>query len=414
MKVQKILLFLLSLSAGLPLFAQSFGSYSGSIDVLGQKLELIFNLRPNDDGTTLGTLDVPAQGAHGIPVTVTTNTGDALVVDMSELMAKFEGKPEGESRVSGTFTQMGQPFPLVLEKVTAPRIVNRPQTPKAPFPYLTKEVIIPGKEEGVSLAGTISYPMNNDPVMTPTLVVMVTGSGAQNRDEELFEHKPFAVLADYLAREGVATLRYDDRGVGKSKGYAEGMTTRDIARDAEAVMEYARGLGEFESVGILGHSEGGTVAFMLGSKSLPDFVISLAGPGEKGDKIFTDQLNSVSEAVGRTERITVEQGRQMALSENSPWLNFFIDYDPLEDIRGTKVSVLALNGEKDMQVFYPGNLDAIRSNLPKNPKTLVKSYPGLNHLFQHSDTGSPNEYYLIEETISLEVLEDITAWIKSL
>lgn len=244
---------------------------------------------------------------------------------------------------------------------------------------------------------------------------MVTGSGPEDRDEEIFDHRPFAVLADYLARQGVATLRYDDRGVGGSVGPVEGMTTADVALDAEAAIRYARSLDRFSSIGVLGHSEGGAVVFILGAKGVPDFGITLAAPGMKGDQIMTDQINYARRRAGMTEEFSVEEVRKMSQEgEKNVWMDHFMDYDPAEDIRRTTMPVMAINGEVDQQVFFPGNIDGIRASLPEGEKNFVKSYPGLNHLFQTSKTGDPQEYYSIDETIAPAVLRDISDWINAL
>ena len=243
---------------------------------------------------------------------------------------------------------------------------------------------------------------------------MVTGSGAENRDEEVFDHKPFLVIADYLARHGVASLRFDDRGVGKSTGSMEGATTKDFADDVLAGIEMLRGLKQFSKVGVLGHSEGGSIAFMLGAKQKVDFIISMAGVGAKGDTALTAQANRTYELMGVPMQVNVAQYRAQVAQLNSPWLNYFLDYDPVPDIQGTRCPVLAINGDKDVQVVSSLNLKGIEMALPKNKKNLVKEYPSLNHLFQHCTTGLPTEYAGIEETISEEVLGDIATWIIGL
>lgn len=244
---------------------------------------------------------------------------------------------------------------------------------------------------------------------------MVTGSGLENRDEEVFDHKPFLVIADHLARHGIATLRFDDRGYGESHGgEVANATTEDFMRDAMAGIEFLRGTGKFGKTGVLGHSEGGSIAFMLGSRGAVDFVISLAGIGVKGDEALAAQAGRIMELSGQAGDITAEQYRQIARAQNSPWLNWFIDYDPTQDIAGTKCPAMAINGDLDCQVLSSINLKAIRDKLPSSGFNLVKEYPGLNHVFQHCTTGAVTEYRSIEETISPEVLDDLVSWIYSI
>ena len=290
--------------------------------------------------------------------------------------------------------------------------LNRPQNPVAPYPYKTEEVAFKNVADGATLVGTLSYPVGYKKGKTP-VVLMVTGSGQENRDEEIFDHKPFLVIADYLARHGVATLRYDDRGFGKSTGGDVGhATTLDFMRDAASGIDFLRASKQFSRVGILGHSEGGSIAFMLGAKGKVDFVISMAGVGVKGDTALTAQANKILELTGQSMRFSTHQYRMNAIIKRSPWLNFFIDYDPSADISKTLCPVMAINGSRDIQVISSLNLAGIKAHLKPNPKNIIKEYPSLNHLFQHCKTGNVLEYRMIEETISPEVLEDIVRFIK--
>lgn len=271
------------------------------------------------------------------------------------------------------------------------------------------------ENDGATLAGTLTWPVGYDKKQKPMVVLLVTGSGQQNRDEEVFDHKPFLVIADYLARQGIATLRYDDRATGKSVGgdVANG-TTEDFSRDAAAGLDYLRSLKAFDKVGLLGHSEGGAIAFILGAQNKTDFIISLAGPGVKGDTLLAAQSNHILSLSGQPANMTVERYRQLEESQQLLWLRWFNDYDPSENIRHTRCPVLALNGDRDCQVISSLNLTAIKQLLPLSKKNLVKEYPGLNHLFQHCTTGLPTEYGIIEETISTDVLQDIALWILNL
>lgn len=418
MNLKAVLAFLVLHSCAAFSFAQIDGTYTGSLDINGQKLKLIFTIERGKDGSTSGELDVPAQGAKEVPLSILANTAGEFIVDIPSINAKYAGKTFGTDSVNGTFTQIGYSLPLSLKKTVSVKSAVRPQTPVPPFPYKSVDVTFPGKDKGVTLAGTLSYLEGYSVgASKPNVVVMVTGSGGQNRDEEILEHKPFAVIADYLARHGIASLRYDDRGVGESTSLepVDKMTTLDVASDAEAALAYVRQLDEFGKVGILGHSEGGMVAFMLGAKSLPDFIVAMAAPGVRGDKVVMDQFNYQSEQIGNAQRMTrKEDVARMFGQKGNAWMDYFLTYDPSEDIKRTTVPVFALNGELDKQVFFPENLNAIEADLPKNKKNFVKSYPGLNHLFQHAETGAPTEYYEIEETISPVVLSDIVTWIKGL
>lgn len=283
---------------------------------------------------------------------------------------------------------------------------NRPQTPQPPFPYQTEEVSFTNDEAGATFAGTLTLPAD-----AKCVLLMVTGSGQQNRDEEILDHKPFAVIADQLARHGIATLRYDDRGFGQSSGGdLLNATSRDFADDAAAGIRWLRQSGRFPKVGILGHSEGGEIAFMLGAEGMVDFIVSLAGPGVSGDSILLEQNRALfGELVAG---LTIDDIRNNPQIQQVPWYRYFINYDPQQDLARITCPVMALNGEKDCQVPAAMNLNAIRRNLPANGHHLFKSYPDLNHLFQHCETGLPDEYQNIEETFSEEVLNDISIWLQ--
>ena len=267
------------------------------------------------------------------------------------------------------------------------------------------------------MSGTLTYPVGYETMKKKDVpvVIMVSGSGLQNRDEELFNHKPFLVLADHLARHGIASLRYDDRAFGKSEGgdrIHKNATTLDYKRDAEAGIQYLRSLKKFGKVGVIGHSEGGNIAFMLGADKKVDFVVSMAGVGVKVDTALTAQANKIMELQGQPTRLNVEQYRQNVQALQSPWMDWFVGYDPTADITAVKCPVMAINGDKDCQVMSSLSLPSIERLLKSNKHNHVKEYPSLNHLFQHCQTGLPTEYGNIEETISPEVLTDIVEWIN--
>ena len=380
----------------------------GKLNLGPQSLTIVLHVNCNAQGEVECILDSPDQGAKGIAVETDYCSSDSISVSLASLALSFQGKLKGDEIV-GTFTQ-GLSFPLILKR--GEEKLNRPQNPVAPYPYKTEEVAFKNVADGATLVGTLSYPVGYKKGKTP-VVLMVTGSGQENRDEEIFDHKPFLVIADYLARHGVATLRYDDRGFGKSTGGdVEHATTLDFMRDAASGVDFLRTSKQFGKVGILGHSEGGSIAFMLGSKGKVDFVISMAGIGVKGDTALTAQANKILELTGQSMRFSTHQYRMNAVIERSPWLNFFIDYDPSGDISKTLCPVMAVNGSRDVQVIPSLNLMGIKAHLKPNSKNIIKEYPSLNHLFQHCKTGDVLEYRMIEETISPEVLEDIVRFIK--
>lgn len=384
------------------------GDWMGKLNLGPQSLTIVLHVNCDAQGKAECTLDSPDQGAKGIAVETDYCSSDSVSVSLASLALSFQGKLKGDEIV-GTFTQ-GQSFPLVLKR--GEEKLNRPQNPVAPYPYKTEEVAFKNVADGATLVGTLSYPIGYKKGRTP-VVLMVTGSGQENRDEEIFDHKPFLVIADYLARHGVATLRYDDRGFGKSTGGdVEHATTLDFMRDAASGIDFLRASKQFSRVGILGHSEGGSIAFMLGAKGKVDFVISMAGVGVKGDTALTAQANKILELTGQSMHFSTHQYRMNAIIKRSPWLNFFIDYDPSADISKTLCPVLAINGSRDIQVISSLNLAGIKAHLKPNPKNIIKEYPSLNHLFQHCKTGNVSEYRMIEETVSPEVLEDIVRFIK--
>ena len=386
------------------------GSWSGKLNVGAMSLTLVLHLE-QADGYVVATLDSPDQGAKGIPAFKEFLSDDSVAVKVESIGMTYRARLK-DGKLDGTFSQRGFSTSLVLTKGVVE--AKRPQSPQPPYPYTTEEVTFRNEADGATLAGTLTWPVGYDKKQKPVVVLMVSGSGQQNRDEELFDHKPFLVIADYLARQGIATLRYDDRATGKSVGgEVKNATTADFMRDADAGLDYLRHRKTFSKVGILGHSEGGSIAFMLGAQKKTDFIISLAGPGVKGDTLLAAQSNRILSLSGQPANMTVGKYRQQDAVQQIPWIRWFNDYDPSDDIRKTRCPVFALNGDRDCQVISSLNLTAIKVLLPQSKRILVKEYPGLNHLFQHCTTGLPTEYGQIEETISSEVLQDIAQWIQS-
>lgn len=410
--------------------AQS-GSWKGELKVGGTTLPVVFNF--SAEGCTL---DSPEQGAKGIPTKWTPDASGKVSVQIPVINGSFEGTLTGDS-IPGTFMQRGYSIPLTLRPGEVK--LNRPQTPKPPYPYTTEEVSF--KNGDAVLRGTLTLPENYTK-NTPALV-MVTGSGLQNRDEEAFGHKPFAVIADALARQGIATLRYDDRGFGESTGDVVNSTIEDFKNDAAEGIRLLR--NRFKHVGVLGHSEGGTIAMMLAADKSVDFAISLAGMTVSGKELLLRQNRDALAGIGLSSDVVdiyckhlsagmdaVIAGKvpepvndtqlPSALNQNlnkalqqfaTPYMRSFIRLSAKDNLAKTSVPLLALNGTKDTQVDYVNNLAAVKALASSKPFTF-KSYEGLNHFFQHAETGSVDEYGKIEETISPQVLSDIIAWIKAL
>ena len=427
--MKKLILFLLICLASIAARAQESGikgTWTGKLNVFGNELTLVFHFDGEDC-----TLDSPDQGIKGVPAKLErTETG--IKVAVPSINASYEGVNMGNS-VMGTFKQHGQSFPLTLKPGIVKR--NRPQTPAPPYPYQTQEVSFNNGD--AVLKGPLVMPENAS-CQTPVLL-MVTGSGLQNRDEEFFEHKPFAVIADALARQGIATLRYDDRGFGESTGDLVNVTTEDFKNDALAGVELLR--KQFKHVGILGHSEGGTIGLMLAAEGKVDFVISLAGMVVSGEKTLLEQnrwtlqqseysqdvidryctaLESLFDElkVGRNPEPTVhdlptelEKNLQLAQAQSStPYMRHFLALDLSDRLGKITCPVLALNGTKDRQVNGEENLNALRNGLAGQKE--IRVIEGVNHLFQHCNTGNPSEYKDIEETFAPEALEIIVTWMK--
>jgi len=383
------------------------GAWRGKLKVGPSELTLVIHIDKEHP-----TLDSPDQGATDIPAVCQHLSADSVALNIPLLGAKYTGRLH-EGRLHGTFQQMGKSFNLVLEPGQVVR--NRPQTPQPPFPYSTQEVHFQGANDSVSLAGTLTFPVGYAAIQRPPVVVFVSGSGPQNRDEELFEHRPFLVFADFLARQGIASLRYDDRGTAQSTGDFASATTKDFAGDAASAVRYVRSLGQFGAVGIVGHSEGGQIAIQLASSKIADFIVTLAAPAIKGDSLIVEQNRYALRTAGLDDRLTVSQWRQSAAAVlQNAWYRAFADYDPAADIARVACPTMALYGTNDRQVFAESNVPAFQSQLPRRKENVVRVYEGLNHLFQHAPTGAPTEYAQIDETLAPEVLTDVADWINRL
>lgn len=374
------------------------GTWNGEIEKFGPALVLHL-------GDTC-SLDSPDQEVYGIKAQIKEVSETSVTIKIPEVHATFKGSLQGDS-LTGTFKQMGIKAHLPMAR--GPIVRNRPQTPAPPFPYDSEDLSFPNGD--ITLAGTLTLPESKG-----TAVVLVTGSGKQNRDEELMEHRPFAVLADALARAGISSLRYDDRECGGSTGVFADATTADFAGDASAAIRYLRGRG-FSKVGLIGHSEGGTIAFMLAGAEnkddgTPDFIVSMAGMADRGDSTLLRQTARVLVLNGAPEKMAdfaAKMACKKMVKEDQKWMKYFVALDPAPYIRRIECPVLALNGDKDSQVIPEYNLRKIEAMCPSADCRL---YPDLNHLFQHCKTGLSTEYARIEETMSEEVLGDIVAWVQ--
>lgn len=439
--------------------------WEGKIKFGSVSLRLVLKTFINEDGSTGAFLDSPDQGANNIPVTSVSVADDSLKFEIKMIGASYKGLIEKDSMVAvGNFSQAGMNLPLNLKKVEKVAEIRRPQNPQKPYPYNEEEVVIDNRSANIRLAGTLTFPRDGNKFPA---VVLVTGSGAQDRDETIFNHKPFWIVADYLTRNGIAVLRYDDRGVGKSGGNPSTATSADFVTDALAAIDYLKTRNEIDQkkIGLIGHSEGGMIAPMAVSSSDDvAFIVLLAGPGLTGKDILVAQTELILRAEGTKEEEIIEQvtknkeiygiianepdssiaykkieelynAEYASMTEEekkdpnnsratfernvkiilSPWFRFFLKFDPKPYLENVTVPVLALNGEKDLQVPPKENLAAIEEALKTagNKNYKIVELPGLNHLFQTCKTGTVSEYGQIEETFSPEALKIIGDWILS-
>lgn len=464
MKIQ----FLLSavLLSSLTLSAQApSGSWLGTLDIQGFKLRLVMHITETDAGLS-AILDSPDQQAFGIPVQEVRYEAPRLALDIAAVGAKFAGDLNAAGdEINGIFEQGGMKLPLVLKPQEGDlKPVRRPQDPLEPFPYTSEEVRFVNSKGGHRLAGTLTLPEGEGP---HPAVVLITGSGPQDRNEEIMNHRPFWVIADYLSRRGFAVLRYDDRGFAESEGDFASATTLDLATDVEAAYQFLRSRSDIrhKEIGLIGHSEGGIIAPIVAASN-PDlaFIVLLAAPGLPGEVIVLAQQQLILEASGiskegvqlnqelmqglmkyakgkgdaekRRKKMTAFAEKKIKKTDpgileevqldmdgmkriistvNSEWYRQFIQLDPRPYLEQVQCPVLALNGKLDLQVPWKDNLEAIETALKKgnNPSFEIHALPGLNHLFQNSlsGTGSPQEYGMLDETFNEEGLKLMSDWL---
>lgn len=443
---------------------QVTGQWNGLLKVQGLQLRVVFHVSKNDNGFS-ATMDSPDQNAKGIPVTTTSFKDSTLTLTVANAGIVYEGVLKNDTLIVGNFKQGGQSFPMNLSRAEVEKEkVVRPQEPAKPYPYYTEDITFSNAKDVITLAGTLTLPKKEGKFPA---VILISGSGPQNRDEELMGHKPFLVLSDYLTRNGIAVLRYDDRGTASSGGVFASSTSQDFSNDVDAAVKYLLSRKEIDrnKIGLIGHSEGGLIAPMVASSSKDvAFIVLLAGTGIPGDELLLLQQQLIGKASGASDadlktmqtfnrgafEIIVNSKDELELEPKltayikerlgdlpaalrpagmdvdelaktqarrllSPWMQYFLKYDPAPTLTKVKCPVLAINGEKDLQVPPKENLSAIENAVRKggNKKVTTKELPNLNHLFQECKTGSPAEYATIEQTFSPAALQLIAEWIKT-
>ena len=427
------------------------GDWLGTLDTGMGKLRLVLHITNTEDGLT-ATMDSLDQGANGIPVNTITRTGAEFKLEMRSIGGSYDGTIGTDlGTISGTWSQMGKSWPLTLKAVKSKSDLElrRPQNPVKPYPYREEEVSYSNAAAKIELAATLTVPPGKGPFPA---VLLMSGSGPHDRDETLMGHKPFLVLADYLTRKGIVVLRADKRGVGKSTGDYSKAVMEDFASDAEAGVAYLKTRAEVNprKIGLVGHSEGGVEAPMAAVAD-PDvaFIVMMAGTGIRGDELLAEQVQLIEKAAGKSQtdvdKDVAEQRQILALVEkdkddtalekdlratmagkepdaqidlqiklvSSPWFRGLLEYDPVPTLSKVVCPVLAINGEKDLQVPPDTNLPPIRKALAAggNKNSEVDELPGLNHLFQTAKTGGVGEYSEIEETMSPVAMEKVASWI---
>ncbi len=460
MKTINFLLLFLSISfSNAQEIEAILGEWNGTLNVQGTKLPLVLKISESE-GKLTGTLDSPAQNAYGIQITRIMFSNDSLEFSVDVANISYKGVLE-EHKFKGKFKQGMFTTDLNLQREKQEiKASKRPQEPKKPYPYNEEEVAFFNEEDQVHLAGTFTYPKGEGKFPA---VILISGSGAQDRNSEILGHKPFLVIADYLTRKGVAVLRYDDRGTADSQGDFGGATSNDFANDASAAIEFLSSRPEVNlgKIGIIGHSEGGMIAPMLANNPNVSFLVLIAPPVAPIDELMLLQQELVGEVSGMSPS-EISLNREINKSiyalikstdENEinaamdkfldklvkeypeipksagissevyksvmkeayldPWMLYFIKFDPKENLIQTKIPFLALFGEKDVQVSAVQNATLLKNYALKNNRlNRVKTLKDLNHLMQTSTTGSPAEYAEIDETFAEKALQEIHAWMK--
>ena len=445
------------------IFAQDIsGQWNGVLKIQGAQLHLVFNVSATPEGLT-ATMDSPDQGAKDIPVSKVEFIAPNVVFEITMAGISYQGVLK-DNEIDGTFHQNGMKIPLKLTREAQEKVVvKRSQEPERPFPYYEEQVTFYNQAAGIRLAGTLTLPQKNGKFPA---AILISGSGPQNRDEEILGHKPFLVIADHLTRHGYAVLRFDDRGTNLSEGDYQAATSMDFATDVESAFQYLLSRNEIKTkkIGLIGHSEGGLIAPLVAAKIKEiAFIISLAGPGLPGDQILLLQQKLISEKSGMDPDLIAQNKainstafemikttndvnqlrssltaylkdairelptgtipsnlseddfvRTLVSQTTTPWMVNFIRHDPAPVLEKVKCPVLALNGAKDVQVPANENISAIQTALAKGKNKKVKTviFPDLNHLFQECNTGLPAEYDTIDQTFAPVALDEMVNWLK--
>ncbi len=444
-KALSLLVFFISLS----LYAQDIsGKWNGILKFQGTQLRIIFNIVHTDKGY-IAAMDSPDQGAKDIPVSNVKYDHSVLILEVSNLGIRYEGRITESGDVKGTFEQSGVSIPLTLSrKLVEKEKIVRPQEPDKPYPYTCEDIVFRNEKDHIELAGTLTLPRKKGPFPA---VVLISGSGPQNRDEELLGHRPFLVLSDYLTREGIAVLRFDDRGTAESTGDFYAATTFDFAADVEYAVKYLQRRKDIDNrkIGLIGHSEGGIIAPIVASANKNiNFIVLMAGSMLRGDKQALLQKSRIEEQLEinqeemEKERDIFAEAYTMIFNEEwseeeledelfsffkskysedyardlvnqltMPWMLNFLRLDPKIYLKKVHCPILAINGSKDLQVPAKENLQVIRDVFAESDNVTIEELENLNHLFQECGTGLPNEYGAISQTISPMALEVISKWI---
>ncbi len=432
------------------------GLWQAAFVTHGLRLRFQLHIAHTSEGQLVAGLDSIDQGVTGLPATKVTQTGAAVHFEIPALGGEYNGTLNpARNLIVGSWSQTGaDQTKLDFKRSDQPLELLRPQNPVKPYPYTEENVTFTNDAAKVTLAGTLTLPKGPGPFPA---TVLIAGSGPEDRDAQVANHRPFLVLADYLTRKGIAVLRYDKRGIGDSTGAPDAATTVDLAADAQAALIYLRARKEIDPsrVGLIGHSEGAIIAPLIASTSKDvAWIVLLSAPATKGEDTMLNQSELIARAGGLTDEqiaaslefdhaaytLVRNEKDQTQLMEKivaqvkatgfdsaippaalesqlrmltSPWFKFFIDYDPSANLLKVKCPVLAIYGQKDLQVPSKVNMPIVQSAFLQsgNKDTDVRELPDLNHLLQHAYSGSPAEYPAIDETIAPQVLQIIADWI---
>lgn len=467
--MKKLLMLFVSILSFNTLFAQiNFaGSWHGTLN--GAKdLKVAFNITGEDNNNLKATLDVPMQGAKDMPCDGVSVSTDTITVNMKSINGEYVGKLIEVNKIGGMWTQNGLSIPLVLRRMEGKIQLNRPQTPQPPFAYNSADILFYNATKSMEYGATITTPKDDE---RHPAIIMISGSGPQNRDEEIFQHKPFAVAADYFTKHGYVVLRVDDRGVGRTGGSRVNATSADFAKDVLDAIAYLKTRKEVDKkkIGLYGHSEGGLIAQLVAVDNKDvDFIISMAGPGiniaqamteqniavlksmgvsdagansygelyasiindiltsYKEDEVSAKMIKSIDKWMATADKEIVVQTTGITDSASkakfvesfvsqtwNKWMTYFLHYDPQPVLEKLNCKVLALNGDRDMQVISRSNLEGYEKALAKSKSKVytTREIPGVNHLFQECTTCTVQEHAELEQTIKPEVLEIVTRWL---